>query len=326
MSKVALITGIAGQDGSYLAELLLDLGYSVHGLIRRNSTPEHQESRIASLESRVTTYYSDVLDTSSLAKLFRQVKPDEIYNLAAQSHVRVSFEVPQFTLQTNGLGVLNVLEAMASEAPNARLYQASSSEMFGDSVDADGFQRESTPMTPVSPYGAAKLYGYNMVRNYRASYNLFASNGILFNHESPRRGSNFVTSKIVKTAVQIKLGLADKLVLGNLDSYRDWGHSRDYVRAMHLILNHGEPDDFVVATGQTTSVREFVDLVFTSLGLQWQEFVVQDAKFMRPQELPYLKGDSSKVRKVLGWRPVETIESLVQEMVEHWISVLSMKG
>jgi GDPmannose 4,6-dehydratase len=209
--------------------------------------------------------------------------------------------------------------------PDARFYQASSSEMFGDSVDDDGFQRETTPMTPVSPYGCAKLFSYHLVRNYRASYGMFAANGILFNHESPRRGSNFVTSKIVKTAVQIKLGLAKELVLGNLDSHRDWGHSRDYVRAMHAILNHKSPDDFVIATGRTTSVREFLDLTFKKLDLDWSEFVRQDPKYLRPQELPYLKGDASKAKAVLGWEARESLETLVEEMIESWMAALESR-
>ena len=320
--KRALITGIGGQDGSYLAELLISKGYEVHGLVRRNSVPEQQESRIDSLGEQVRTHYSDLGDPSSLGRIIENIQPDEIYNLAAQSHVRISFEIPQFTVRTNAEGTLNVLDAMLRFAPDAKFYQASSSEMFGDSVDDDGYQRESTPMTPVSPYGCAKLFSYHIVRNYRASYGLFASNGILFNHESPRRGSNFVTSKIVKTAVQIKLGLASELVMGNLDSRRDWGHSRDYVKAMHAILNHSEPEDFVVSTGRTTSVREFLDLTFSKLDLEWQKYVRQDERYMRPQELPYLRGDSSKARSILGWEPTETLDTLVEEMIESWMAAL----
>ena len=320
--KRALITGIGGQDGSYLAELLISKGYEVHGLVRRNSVPEQQESRIDFLGQQVSTHYSDLGDPSSLGRIIENIQPDEIYNLAAQSHVRISFEIPQFTVKTNAEGTLNVLDAMLRFAPNAKFYQASSSEMFGDSVDDDGYQRESTPMTPVSPYGCAKLFSYHIVRNYRASYGLFASNGILFNHESPRRGSNFVTSKIVKTAVQIKLGLASELVMGNLDSRRDWGHSRDYVKAMHAILNHSEPEDFVVSTGRTTSVREFLDLTFSKLDLEWQKYVRQDERYMRPQELPYLRGDSSKARSILGWEPTETLDTLVEEMIESWMAAL----
>lgn len=321
--KKALIIGIAGQDGSYLAEHLLELGYEVHGLLRRNSTPEHQESRIHHLASKVKTRYGDLNDPHSLEAALRDSQADEVYNLGAQSHVRISYEVPQFTGQVNALGVLNVLGAIRTVVPNARLYQASSSEMFGDSVDADNFQRETTPMHPVSPYGCAKLYGYHIVRNYRKAYGLFAANGILFNHESPRRGSNFVTSKVVKTACEIKLGMKSRLELGNMDSSRDWGHSRDYVRAMVKILNHSEPDDFVVATGETHTVRELVQGVFSRLDLDYTEYTVQNPKFLRPEELPYLKGDASKARNLLDWSPKVSFDQLLDEMVESWMKRLS---
>jgi GDPmannose 4,6-dehydratase len=323
LAQIALITGIAGQDGSYLAEYLLESGFEVHGIVRRNSTPEHQESRIDHLGGSVQTHYGDLLDISSLNRVIENVRPSHIFNLAAQSHVRISFEVPQFTGQTNALGVLNILESMKQLAPDARFYQASSSEMFGDSVDEDYFQRETTPMHPVSPYGVAKLFGYHIVRNYRKAYGLFASNGILFNHESPRRGSNFVTSKVVKTACEIKLGRKSELELGNLDSSRDWGHSRDYVRAMVSILEHTAPDDFVVATGQTHTVRELVDLVFTKLDLNYKDFVVQNPRFLRPEELPYLKGDASKARNLLGWKPTVTFDEMITEMVEFWMDNLT---
>ena len=267
-TKTALITGLAGQDGSYLAEHLLGEGYKVHGLVRPNSVPEHQESRVDHLGSTVTAHYSDLLDRGSFTRLLDLIQPDEIYNLGAQSHVRISFEVPDFTAQTNALGPLGLLETLRGLGSTARFYQASSSEMFGDSVDTDLYQRETTPMHPVSPYGCSKLFGYHITRNYRKSYQMFAANGILFNHESPRRGSNFVTSKIVKTAVEIKLGRKRELALGNLDSQRDWGHSKDYVRAMHMILNHSVPDDFVIATGETRSVRDLLSLVFENLDLK----------------------------------------------------------
>lgn len=322
MSKKAFITGIGGQDGSYLAEYLVDLGYDVHGIIRRNSVPEHQQSRIENVKEKMHIYYGDLLDQSSIEHLLDKIQPDEIYNIAAQSHVRISYDIPQFTTQTNALGVLNMLEAYRRACPRAKFYQASSSEMFGSSVDADGFQRETTPMTPVSPYGCTKVFGYNIVRNYRNAYKLHASNGILFNHESPRRGSNFVTNKVVKTAVQIKLGLAKELELGNLDAYRDWGHSKDYVRAMHLILQQDQPGDWVVATGETRSVREMCKYVFESLDLDYQEYVVQNQKFLRPEELPYLKGDSSRIR-ALGWKPEYTFESMMDEMIEHWMNILN---
>jgi len=237
---------------------------------------------------------------------------------------RISYDIPQFTVQTNALGVINILEAVRTNCPNAKFYQASSSEMFGSSVDEDGFQRETTKMTPVSPYGCTKVFGYNIVRNYRNAYNLYAANGILFNHESPRRGSNFVTNKVVKAAVEIKLGLTDKLELGNLDAYRDWGHSKDYIRAMHLILQQPEPGDYVVATGITYSVREMCDYVFNKLDLNYQDYVVQNQKFLRPEELKYLKGDSSRIR-ALGWKPEYTFETLMDDMIKHWLKIYENK-
>jgi GDPmannose 4,6-dehydratase len=320
--KKAFITGIGGQDGSYLAEYLVEQGYEVHGIIRRNSVPEHQQSRIESMRDKIHVYYGDLLDQSSIEHLLDKIQPDEIYNIAAQSHVRISYDIPQFTAQTNAVGVLNVLEAYRRSCPNAKFYQASSSEMFGSSVDSDGYQRETTPMNPVSPYGCTKVFGYNIVRNYRNAYKLHASNGILFNHESPRRGSNFVTNKVVKTAVEIKLGLKDKLELGNMDAYRDWGHSYDYVRAMHLIVQQDKPGDWVVATGETRSVRDMCEYVFGKLGLDYKDYVVQNQKFLRPEELPYLKGDSTKIRTELGWKPTYTFESMMDEMIEYWTEIL----
>lgn len=323
--KKALITGIAGQDGSYLAEYLLSLGYEVHGIIRRNSVAENQQYRLEQIRNDIHIYYGDLLDQTSIEKIITEVKPDEIYNLAAQSHVRISFDIPQFTVQTNAIGVVNVLEAYKRLSPEAKFYQASSSEMFGLSVDDDNFQRETTIMNPVSPYGCAKVFGYNVVRHYRRAYNLHASNGILFNHESPRRGSNFVTSKVVKIACMIKLGMTDKLELGNMDSYRDWGHSKDYVRAMHMIINHNEPDEFVVSTMQTRSVREMCDVVFSYLGLDYRDYVTQNPVFLRPEELPYLKGDSTKIRTTLGWKPTYTFEEMMREMTDHWMDELKGK-
>lgn len=320
--KKAFITGIAGQDGSYLTEYLLGLGYEVHGIVRRNSVPEHQQSRIDFVRKDLHVYYGDLLDVSGLERLLAKIQPDEIYNLAAQSHVRISFDIPQFTIQSNALGVMNILDAYKNACPDAKFYQASSSEMFGSSVDADGFQRESTPFCPVSPYGCSKVFAFNITHNYRNAYKLHASNGILFNHESPRRGSNFVTNKVVKGAVLIKKGLSKKLELGNMDSYRDWGHSKDYVRAMHMIINHSVPDDFVVATGQTHSVREMTEYVFSKLGLDYKEFVVQNPVFLRPEELPYLRGDCSKLKSTFNWEPEYTFHSLMDEMIEFWMDKL----
>jgi len=322
MKKKAFITGINGQDGSYLAELLLEKDYEVYGMVRRNSIAEHQESRIDHLVGNgVETSYGDLLDVSSVERMISTIKPDEIYNIAAQSHVRISSDVPQFTVQTNALGVLNMLEAFKYHCPNSRFYQASSSEMFGRSVDEDGYQRETTKMDPTSPYGCAKVFGYNIVRHYRFAHKLFAVNGILFNHESPRRGSNFVTNKVVKSAVRIKQKLQDKLPLGSLDSYRDWGHSKDYVKAMHMMLNHTEPDDFVCATGVTNSVGDMCDYVFNKLDLDYKDYVTQDERFMRPEDLKYLKGDSTKLRETLGWKPEYTFETLMDEMIEHWLKI-----
>jgi GDPmannose 4,6-dehydratase len=317
--KKALITGIAGQDGSYLAELLLEKNYDVYGIVRRNSVPENQLSRLEKIRNDINVRYGDLLDVGSIESSILDIKPDEIYNLAAQSHVRISFEIPQFTAQTNAIGVLNILEAYRKHCPEAKFYQASSSEMFGLTIDEDNFQRETTIMNPVSPYGCSKVFAYNVVRNYRRAYGLHATNGILFNHESPRRGSNFVTNKVVKAAVRIKLGLQEKLELGNMDSYRDWGHSKDYVKAMHLMLQHDKPGDWVVSTMETHSVREMCELVFSYLDMDYKKYIVQNPKFMRPEELPYLKGDSSKIRKELGWQPEYSFKELMEEMVENWL-------
>lgn len=318
--KKALITGINGQDGSYLTEHLLSLGYEVHGIVRRHSVAENQNHRLVKhgTNNKAITHYGDLLDYPSLVRIVSKVMPDEIYNLGAMSHVRVSFDMPSFTIQTNALGVLNMLEVYRTICPEAKFYQASSSEMFGNSVDDDGIQRLTTPMNPVSPYGCSKVMGYNLVRHYRHAYKLHACNGILFNHESPRRGTNFVTNKVVRGAVAIKKGLEGKLELGNMDSYRDWGHSKDYVRAMHMIVNHEKPEEFIVATGETHSVRNLCETVFGKLGLDYNDYVVQNPKFMRPEELKYLKGDSSKARSILGWKPEYTFSSMIDEMIERW--------
>jgi GDPmannose 4,6-dehydratase len=320
--KKAFITGISGQDGSYLTEYLLGLGYEVHGIVRRNSVPEHQQSRIDFVRENLHVYYGDLLDVSGLERLLSKIQPDEIYNLGAQSHVRISYDIPQFTVQSNALGVLNILEAYRNACPNSKFYQASSSEMFGSAVDEDGFQRESTPFKPVSPYGCSKVFGFNIVHNYRMAYKLHACNGILFNHESPRRGSNFVTNKVVKGAVLIKKGLTKNLEMGNMDSYRDWGHSKDYVRAMHMIINHSVADDFVVATGETHSVREMCDYVFTKLGLNYRDYIIQNPIYLRPEELPYLKGDCGKLKQTFKWQPEYTFEALMDEMIDFWYTRL----
>jgi len=322
MKKKAFITGINGQDGSYLAELLIEKDYEVYGIVRRNSVAENQENRIDHLVGNgVETFYGDLTDISSLERLLRNINPDEIYNIAAQSHVRISMDIPQYTVQANALGIVNILEAYKNNCPNARFYQASSSEMFGRSVDEDGYQRETTKMEPTSPYGCTKVFGYNMVRHYRNAYNLFAVNGILFNHESPRRGSNFVTNKVVKSAVEIKKGLREELPLGNLDACRDWGHSKDYVRAMNMIMNHTEPDDFVCATGVTNSVGDMCKYVFNKLDMDYKDYVTQDPRYMRAEELKYLRGDSTKLRDTFGWEPEYTFETLMDEMIDHWMGV-----
>ena len=316
--KKALITGITGQDGSYLTEYLLELGYEVNGIVRRHSVAENQSSRLENIYQNIRTYYGDLLDEHSLYEIVDEVQPDEIYNLAAMSHVRVSFDVPSFTIKTNSLGVLNMLETYRKIVPNSKFYQASSSEMFGNSVDSDGSQRLTTPMNPVSPYGCSKVLGFNLVKHYRNAYKLHASNGILFNHESPRRGTNFVTHKVVKTAVEIKKGLKNKLELGNLDSSRDWGHSYDYVRAIHLITNHSSAEDWIVSTGETKTVRELCEYVFGSLGLNYLDYVIQNKKYMRSEELKYLKGDSTEIRNRLGWVPKYTFETMINEMIDVW--------
>ncbi len=317
--KKALITGINGQDGSYLAEFLLDKGYEVHGTLKRNSVSENQTSRIDHIFGKVKLHYADLTDLASLIWVLQEVKPDEVYNLAAQSHVRISFDQPIYTANATGLGVLNMIEAIKLVDKSIKLYQASSSEMFGNSIDEDGFQRETTPLIPVSPYGCSKVFAYNISRNYRNSYGMFLSNGILFNHESPRRGTNFVTNKVVKVAVEIKYGLVDKLALGNLNATRDWGHAKDYVEAMWMILQQDRPDDFVCATGISHSVEDLVKYVFDKLDLDWKNYVVQDEKFLRPEELNDLKGDSSKLRKVTGWKPKYTFESMLDEMIDYWL-------
>lgn len=332
--KKALITGITGQDGSYLAELLLEKNYEVHGIIRRASN--FNTNRIDNLyedqhnHPNLILHYGDLSDTSVTDKLIREIVPDEVYNLGAMSHVKVSFDIPEYTGNVTGLGVLRVLEAIRNYAPNAHFYQASSSEMFGKVVETP--QKESTPFYPRSPYGVAKLYGYWITVNYRESYDLHLSNGILFNHESPRRGRTFVTRKITRGLANIKLGNQDTLYMGNLDSKRDWGHAKDYVEMMWMILQQPKGDDFVVATGETHSVREFIELAAKELDIEieWKgqgvdeigidkktgkEIIKVDPKYFRPAEVDLLLGDPTKAKTILGWEPKYTFQSLVKEMV-----------
>ncbi len=324
MSKIALITGINGQDGSYLAELLLDKGYDVWGILKRNSVAENQTARIPDkIFANIHLEYADMTDLSSIMKVLQKCQPNEIYNLAAQSHVRISFDQPIYTAQCTGLGVLNLLEAVKLICPKAKIYQAGSSEMFGNSVDVDGYQRETTPLEPVSPYGCAKVFAHTICKNYRNSYGMFISNGILFNHESPRRGTNFVTNKVVKEAVKIKLGLTDTLKLGNLNASRDWGHAKDYVNAMWLMLQQDEPDDFVCSTGISHTVQDLVEYVFNKLDLDWLRYVMTDKKYLRPEELDFLKGDCTKATTVLGWQHEYTFETMLDEMIEYWLKELS---
>lgn len=318
--KRALLTGITGMDGVNLSEYLLSLGYEVFGIIRRHSYSEGQDYRIAHLSAKITTYYGDVTDVGSIEKVLKEVMPNEIYNLAAMSHVRVSFDIPAYTSEVNAIGAMNVLDAYRRICPDAKFYQASSSEMFGNSIDSDGYQRETTPMHPVSPYGCSKLFAYSAVRNYRNAYKLHCSNGILFNHSGKYRGSAFVEQKICKTAVMIKKGMASKIYLGNTASYRDIGNSKDYVKAMHLILQQ-PPDDFVVSTGISHSILSLGAYVFNSLGLNIKEYLEIDTKYYRAEELKMLQGDSSKIRK-LGWKPEYRVADTLDEMIKHWEETL----
>lgn len=327
--KRALITGITGQDGSYLTELLLDKGYQVFGIVRRSSS--FNTDRIDHLyqdphvpDARLRMFYGDLNDSSSLNTILRNTEPDEIYNLGAQSHVRVSFDVPEYTGDVTGLGTVRILEAIRETGIKPKFYQASSSELYGRVREVP--QTESTPFYPRSPYACAKAYAYHITVNYRESYGLFACNGILFNHESERRGETFVSRKITRAATRIKLGLQDKLYLGNLDARRDWGYARDYVEAMWLMLQAEEADDFVIATGENHSVREFLDETFGYLDLDWKEFVETDPRYYRPAEVDILLGDASKARRVLGWEPKVGFRELVQIMVDHDLELAGLES
>jgi GDPmannose 4,6-dehydratase len=317
--KRALITGITGQDGSYLAELLLDKGYDVHGMVRRSSTETFQ--RLETFRDRITLHTGDVLDQRSLVDVLRECEPEEIYNLAAMSFVAASWSQPVLTAEFTGTGVTRMLEAMREVSPDARFYQASSSEMFGKVLEVP--QTEKTPFYPRSPYGVAKAYGHFITVNYRESYDLFATSGILFNHESERRGLEFVTRKVTHGAAAIKLGLADELALGNLDAERDWGYAKDYVEAMWLMLQQDEPDDYVIATGEAHSVRELVDVAFARVGLDPESHVRIDPRFLRPAEVEHLVGDASKARDKLGWEPRTSFEEMVQLMVDSDLELLA---
>ncbi|TWU37739.1 GDP-mannose 4,6-dehydratase [Novipirellula aureliae] len=325
MKKTALITGITGQDGSYLAELLLNKGYEVHGLVRRSST--FSTERIDHIYQDVhdkpslLLHYGDLTDGQALSNVVLEIEPDEIYNLGAQSHVRVSFDQPNYTLQTVGAGALNVLEAarLLNAKKQVRVYQASSSEMYGDVMAVP--QSETTPFNPQSPYACAKVYAFHQTVNYRRSYDMFASNGILFNHESERRGETFVTRKITRAAGRIKVGLQEKLYLGNMDAKRDWGYAKDYVEGMWRILQHDEPDDFVLATGRTETVRDFAKLVFAQLDLDYLDYVEIDPRYFRPAEVDLLLGDPSKAKEKLGWEASTNLEELARIMTEHDLEI-----
>ena len=315
----ALVTGITGQDGSYLAELLIEKGYEVHGIIRRSSS--FNTERIDHLYrdphepgAQLFLHYGDLNDSSSLQSILQTVRPHEVYNLGAQSHVRVSFEMPEYTGEVTGLGAVRLLEAVRRHAPDARVYQASSSELFGQVVETP--QRETTPFHPRSPYACAKAYAFYVAQNYREAYGMFVSNGILFNHESPRRGETFVTRKITRAAARIKTGLESRLFLGNLDAKRDWGHARDFVDAIWLMLQHERPDDFVIGTGETHAVREVLDVAFARVGLDPEDFVALDERYLRPAEVDLLLADPSKAKRELGWEPTVTFRELIEEMVD----------
>jgi GDPmannose 4,6-dehydratase len=322
--KTAIITGIAGQDGAYLSQLLISKGYNVVGILRRNSSPENQTKRLDffNLTNKITLVYGDVTDLPSLIRIFSNYKPDEIYNLAAQAHVKISFDQPSYTTDSIAFGTLNVLEAAKICCPEAKIYLAGSSEMYGNECDDDGFRRETTKMIPVSPYGCSKLYGFNLGKVYRESYKMFICNGILFNHESPMRGLNFVTNKVVEGAIKIKKGLSETLALGNLNATRDWGHAKDYVKAMWLMLQKEIADDYVCATGESKSIKQLCDNVFSKLEMNYENYVIVDPKYFRPFELTDLKGCAKKAETFLNWKREYTFDSMIDEMIQHWDSII----
>ena len=311
--KTALISGVTGQDGSYLSELLLSKGYDVHGIVRRGSTINTKRVDHLIDNNNFELHYGDLGDANSLIRIIQKVKPDEIYNIGSMSQVRVSFDIPEYTGRITGLGVTRMLEAIRSTNPKIKFYQASSSEMYGNSPAP---QNENTPFRPQSPYGCAKLYGYWMTKAYRKGYNIFASNGILFNHESPRRGETFVTKKIVRAACRMQLGLQGTVTLGNLEAKRDWGHSKDFMEAIYLIMHHNTSDDFVVATEECHTIQNFLEEVFKRLNLSIDEHVEFDKRFLRPNEVPELRGDATKIRDVLGWKPKISYSELIDDMIK----------
>jgi len=324
MSNIALF-GISGMDGSNLTDYLLSMGHNIYGMVRRHSVAENQQYRLEHIKNLIHCEYGDVTDSVSVNRFLKNSNPDYIFNLAAMSHVRVSFDVPTYVMDVNFKGNQNILEGYKLICPDAKYYFAGSSESFGLNVDEDLYQRETTPFNPTSPYGISKVASINLVRHFRRAYNLHACVGILFNHTGVRRGSNFVEQKICKQAVEIKLGLRKNIELGNLDTYRDFGSSVDYVKAMWKIVNHEVPDDFVIATGIATSIREICDMVFKYLDMDYKDYVVQNPIYLRSEELPYLRGDATKAKTILNWKPEQTVEELMKDMVNNWMNILKDK-